>query len=169
MKLTTKQHWTIHVASMAVVLLLILLIWTQGVMPGGRYRAVNGKDGIYKIDRATGEMWLTRGNRIVPVSAPAPVSEQSQQRIELGTGDVARISGRLGLSVLGRDVSGHIYNGTNYHLTELVVDVIQDGEQKRRYRTDVNAAALTSTSIFITTGANGKVSNWKIVKAFARK
>lgn len=146
-------------------------LWTSN----NRFNIVQGSNGaVYEVDRKTGNTWHLTGPRKTLQETPNPVIKREERQLPLE--EQRKITGNAGLSSYTSGFAGKIYNGSDWTVTRVIINVT--GEEKdgsirwqRDYSERVFIAPLSTSVIsFDLTGSKGlSKAPWIIKKVFGHK
>jgi hypothetical protein len=165
MNFITQRLILIILGIVAVTIVAVAWIWSSH----NRYYMMVGDKGIaYEVDRKTGETWVLRGGEKTKQVNP---DEHRKEEQPLPSYERSKVTGDGGLSY--GSFSGKIYNGSNWHITRVVITVDaqeEDGTSRwtRDFSDDLKIAPLATDSFYITvTGDSGvKKAPWAIKEVY---
>ncbi len=148
-----------YVAWIVTAVLVAILVGWYLSFSNTRYYLIQNKDGsVYKIDRGTGRTWQLHGTTKSEVVSSGrgevmPADLQSRVRIEGLSADTQSV--RL----------SNIYNGSNWHVTEMTLTIDFPKIGRRKYRATCDIPPFSTRYVEIRVGssalAGAVYGDWK--------
>lgn len=93
------------------------------------YMLTDSRGQTFRIDKTTGQTWIIEGNQMTEVEKQEPQKAEPQKAESLKTittlpvDEIVKLEGKAGVSVSRDSISGQIYNGSSWDVSELTVSV----------------------------------------------
>ena len=88
------------------------------------YMVTDSRGQTFRIDKTTGQTWRIQGSQMTEVEKQEPQKAEPKKTLKaLPLDEIAKLEGKAGVSVSRDSISGQIYNGSSWDVSELTVSV----------------------------------------------
>jgi hypothetical protein len=88
------------------------------------YMVTDSRGQTFRIDKATGQTWRIQGSQMTEVEEPEPPKAELTKPLKaLPLDEIAKLECKAGVSGSRDSISGQIYNGSSWDVSELTVSV----------------------------------------------